>query len=146
MKTNYSNLMQSKYFSPAFNSAIFDGPLRIYFAQFHESFALKIYFLLQNKFQDELMRAKEISKNSHSSIFVMVYPTQDHFTLSFDSAENNMEPIIEEKWNQDLVIGLRKPLEDEQMELLSAQFKKSLALWLDINAANEETKGQVASL
>ena len=101
---------------------------------------------MQNNFQEQLTRAKEISKNSHSSIFIMVYPTQDHFTLSFDSAENNMEPIIEEKWNQDIVIGLRKPLEDDQMDLLSEQFKKSLSLWLDMNAMKEETKGQAVAL
>ncbi|MEK6774625.1 MAG: hypothetical protein AABY64_11825 [Bdellovibrionota bacterium] len=142
MKVNYSNLMQSKYFSPAFNSAIFDGPLRIYFAQFHESFALKVYFLIQNSFKEQLTRAKEIAKASHSSIFIMVYPTHDHFTLSFDSAEDNEFPIVQEKWNQDLVIGLRQPLEENQMDLLAAEFGKSLGLWLEIN----EIKDQVVSL
>lgn len=142
MKANYSNLMQSKYFSPAFNSAIFDGPLRIYFAQFHESFALKVYFLIHNTFQEQMARAKEVSKFSHSNIFVMVYPTPDHFTLSFDSAEDNSDSIIQEKWNQDLVIGMRQPLDDDQMNLLADQFKKSLGLWLEIN----DIKEQVASL
>ncbi len=142
MKVNYSNLMQSKYFSPAFNSAIFDGPLRIYFAQFHESFALKVYFLIQNSFKEQLTKAKEIAKASHSSIFIMVYPTHDHFTLSFEAAEDNDFPIVQEKWNQDLVIGLRQPLEENQMDLLAAEFSKSLGLWLEIN----EIKDQVVSL
>jgi len=131
MKSNYSNLMQSKYFSPAFNSAIFDGPLRIYFAQFHESFALKVYFLLQNSFQEKLSRAKEISKSSHSSLFVMVYPTHDHFALSFD--ESSDAPLVIEKWNQDLVMGLKQPLEENQLEILAQEFQQALDLWLDLN-------------
>lgn len=142
MKANYSSLMQSKYFSPAFNSAIFDGPLRIYFAQFHESFALKIYFLVLNNFQDQLARAKEIAKSSHSSLFVMVYPSQDHFTLSLDAAEDNNSLILQERWNQDLVIGLKQPLEDEQLDLFVEEFRKSLGLWLELN----ETKVQIAAL
>jgi len=142
MKANYTNLMQSKYFSPAFNSAIFDGPLRIYFAQFHEAFSLKIYFMILNSFQAELARAKEVAKTSHSSLFIMIYPSQDHFTLSFDAAEDNDLPIVQEKWNHDLVMGLRQPLEENQMDLFAEEFKKSLGLWLDIN----ETKAQNASL
>lgn len=142
MKANYSNLMQSKYFSPAFNSAIFDGPLRIYFAQFHEAFSLKIYFQILNSFQKELSLAKEIAKNSHSNLFIMIYPSKDHFTLSFDGAEDNDFPIVQEKWNHDLVMGLRQPLEENQMDLFVDEFRKSLGLWLDMN----ETKAQIASL
>ncbi len=142
MKANYSNLMQSKYFSPAFNSAIFDGPLRIYFAQFHESFSLKIYFQILNEFKDQLIRAKEIAKSSHSSLFIMIYPSQDHFTLSFDGAEDNDALILREKWNQDLVIGLRQPLEDDQMHIFVEEFRKSLGLWLELN----DSRVQIAAL
>ena len=77
MKSTYSYLMQSKYFNPAFNSAIFDGPVRIYFAQFQESFALKIYFHMQNQFKDELARAKDLAKTINSNLLIMVYPSAD---------------------------------------------------------------------
>ena len=36
--------------------------LRIYFAQFHESLALKIYFLIQQKLKEELATIKEKTK------------------------------------------------------------------------------------
>ena len=133
MKATYSNLMQSKYFSPAFNSAIFDGPVRIYFAQFHESFALKLYFLLQNNFSESLAKAKEISKSVHSNILVMVYPSQDNFILSFDDDDSKTEPIVFEKWNQDLVIGLRQPLEDSQLDYFAIEFQKAMDLWMELN-------------
>lgn len=117
VKANYSSLMQSKYFNPAFNSAIFDGPMRIYFAQFHESMALKIYFLSQQKISKELDRAREISKTSHSNVLVMIYPTPESFCNSF---QNNItiesQKVCVENWNNDLVVGLNGPLDEAELE------------------------------
>src|SRR5882757_480859 len=87
MKSSYSTLMQSKFFNPAFNSAIFDGPVRIYFAQSHEALALKIYFALQQQFSGELARAKELHKFLERTVLVMLYPTVDSFQMSFESPE-----------------------------------------------------------
>lgn len=107
--------MQSKYFSSAFNSAIFDGPLRIYFAQFHESLALKLYFLIQQKWPQEFARAKDLSRSAHANVLVMIYPTEESFLASVDS-EKAGPPWIVEAWNEDAVIALRGPLEDHQMD------------------------------
>lgn len=116
MKSSYSSLMQSKYFSPAFNSAIFDGPLRIYFAQFHESLALKIYFLMQQKWPAEFARAKELSKSAHANVLIMVYPTEDSFLGAMESERSGSSPWVAEDWNQDVVIALRGPLEESDMD------------------------------
>lgn len=129
MKSSYSSLMQSKYFSPAFNSAIFDGPLRIYFAQFHESLALKIYFLIQQRWPQEFAQAKELSKASHANVLVMIYPTEDSF-LSAMGPEAATEPTWAcESWNQDMVIALRKPLEDHQIDDFLQFCGNILAAW-----------------
>lgn len=114
MKATYSSLMQSKYFSPAFNSAIFDGPMRIYFAQFHESMALKIYFLAQQKLVVELAKAKEVSKATHSNILVMIYPTEESFLYTFENLKE--KKVVVEPWNNDIVIGMNGPLEDSELE------------------------------
>lgn len=130
MKSSYSSLMQSKYFSPAFNSAIFDGPLRIYFAQFHESLALKIYFLIQQRWPQEFAQAKDLSKASHANVLVMVYPTEDSFISSMGTeASASSEGWTCEAWNQDVVIALRKPLEDNQIDDFLQFCGKVLATW-----------------
>lgn len=116
MKSSYSSLMQSKYFSPAFNSAIFDGPVRIYFAQFHESLALKIYFLLQQKWPTEFARAKDLSKAAHANVLIMVYPTEESFLQSVDGEPSKDSAWICENWNEDTVIAMRGPIEDEKMD------------------------------
>ena len=119
MKSSYSTLMQSKFFNPAFNSAIFDGPIRIYFAQFHEALALKIYFMIQQKLNEHVVRAKEISKASGANILVMVYPSEESFLMSFEAQQSQIEyPLALEKWNEDVVVGLRGPIEDQHLDLL----------------------------
>ncbi|MBX3032297.1 MAG: hypothetical protein KF865_00100 [Bdellovibrionaceae bacterium] len=116
MKSSYSSLMQSKYFSPAFNSAIFDGPVRIYFAQFHEALALKIYFLIQQKWPQEFSRAKELSRSAHANVLVMLYPTDDSFMASVNNDAPASARWVVEGWNEDAVIALRGPLEDHEIE------------------------------
>lgn len=128
MRTSYSTLMQSKYFNPAFNSAIFDGPVRIYFAQFHEPQALKIYFMLQQQLGAEMAKAKEASKLSGANILVMIYPTNDSFVLSFDGKPENT-PFETEKWNEDVVIGLRGPLDDSKLDLLMDSLRLTMNNW-----------------
>src|SRR5687768_8337756 len=79
-----SLLTQSRFYSPAFNAAIFDGPLRIYFAQVQEPFALKIYFAAQSRMQELYAKIREIFRKTGVSIFVMLYPSAETFQLSFD--------------------------------------------------------------
>jgi hypothetical protein len=133
---------QSKFFSPAFNAAIFDGPIRIYFAQYQEAQALKIYFNLQARFQDLRKNASGIFKDRKSNIFVMLYPTEETFDLSFsgststalegDSAADGeiptertqgagavlagapMQRISCDRLGVDYVVGVRGPFPDEQ--------------------------------
>ena len=90
MKGTYSTLMHSKFFNPAFNSAIFDGPIRIYFAQFQESMALKIYFQLQQNYSELVARAKTLSKETNQTVLVMLYPNAESFKMSFESAVDRL--------------------------------------------------------
>lgn len=129
MKSSYSTLMQSKFFNPAFNSAIFDGPIRIYFAQFHEALALKIYFLIQQKLTKEMARAKEMSRATGANILVMIYPTVDSFDLSFGGQDQTQSPLSLEKWNEDVVIGCRGPIEDEHLDNLIETIALSIQNW-----------------
>jgi hypothetical protein len=121
--------MQSKFFNPAFNSAIFDGPIRIYFAQFHEALALKIYFMIQQKLTNELTRAKEISKARGANILVMLYPSEESFLLSFDGQHQNSQPLMLDKWNEDVVVGLRGPIADNHLDLLLETIGLAIQNW-----------------
>lgn len=125
MKGTYSALMQSKFFNPAFNSAIFDGPLRIYFAQSHESYALKIYFNIQQQCLAEMSRAKSLHKFLERNVLVMIYPTRESFQHSFDSSES----LATDELLDDTIIGIPGPFKDEDLDQILSSIKTAFASW-----------------
>jgi hypothetical protein len=134
MRSSFTALTQSKYYSPALNSAIYDGPVRIYFAQFHEALALKIYFLVQQQMPQEMQAAKEYSKATGANILVMIYPTEDSFLMSFEDGNTHQQPLALESFEQDVVIGLRGPIGDENLDLLMNALKDTLLSWRPASA------------
>lgn len=128
MKGTYSALMQSRYFNPAFNSAIFDGPVRIYFAQSHESLALKIYFSLQQKFASELTRAKELHKFLGRTVLILLYPSTESFQHSFESREFLACEIL----GDDTIVGISGPFEDESLDQVLGQALRAFQEWEQI--------------
>lgn len=127
---------QSKFFSPAFNAAIFDGPIRIYFAQYQEALALKVYFQLQERFTEHRREGRGIFKNRARNVFVMLYPSPETFDLSFGenlgavSGESSISSaaasrgagaiahagLARARLGSDFVVGVRGPLSDEICE------------------------------
>ncbi len=120
---NVTYVTQSRFFSPVFNAAIFDGPIRIYFAQFQEAQALKLYFNLQQRFDGVRQQARTVFKERGQNIFVMMYPNEETFDLSFAGdpkptglgAEAGTQ-ISRSRLGSDYVVGVRGPIEDEELE------------------------------
>ncbi len=125
MRGTYSSLMNSKFFHPAFNSAIFDGPVRIYFAQLHESLALKIYFCIQKGLVEELNQARELHKQHNQTLLIMLYPNKDSFFTTFE------DDSFLSKGNlfEDSVIGINGPFEDDQLPIVIEEIKKTFHSW-----------------
>ncbi len=128
MKSNYSSLMQSKFFNPAFNSAIFDGPVRIYFAQLHESLALKIYFKLQKEHAETVQKAKELSKRLGHNFLIMVYPNLESFQFAFEASALDSEYAIDQHLG-DQVIGLRNADENADFSFLGPLLNATVNEW-----------------
>jgi hypothetical protein len=112
MAQSVIHLTQSRFYSPAFNAAVFDGPIRIYFAQHQEALALKVYFQLQQYLKDTYSTFRKNFKQHGQTIFLMLYPTEESFTTSFENgAKMN---VASEKIGDDHVLGVRGPLMDEE--------------------------------
>lgn len=126
MKNGYSQLIQSKYFITDFNSAIFDGPVRIYFAQDQESVALKIYFHVQNRFANEIKKLKSPINGDPFSLFILIYPTADSFSNCFGTAEN----MVVTEWDNDIVLGLNHCWSGVDFDLFDSQFQSAYQKWL----------------
>lgn len=114
MSQAVSPLTQSRYYSPAFNAAVFDGPIRIYFAQHQESLALKVYFRLQSHLKETYALARQNFKTTGRTIFLMLYPNAESFASSF--TEPTTANFLMEKFGDDFVMGVRGPLLDEEYD------------------------------
>ncbi|NQZ01873.1 MAG: hypothetical protein HRT45_14515 [Bdellovibrionales bacterium] len=111
MRQTVSSLTQSRFYSPVFNAAVFDGPIRIYFSQSQESEALRVYFQLQEKLSDIYQDAKTRIKESGRNIFIMLYPNSETFDLSFSPMQGEFDaPIASEVLGDDFVLGVRGPV------------------------------------
>jgi hypothetical protein len=117
LNPSVATLTQSKFYSPAFNAAIFDGPLRIYFAQYQEAQALEIYFKLQQvlkKFDEGRKQLKNIGAN----IFVMLYPSADVFNLSFDRSNASANEVAISRIDKDYVFGINSAIDDNGYDFI----------------------------
>lgn len=119
-----TRILKSKFFHPSFNTAIFDGPLRVYFTQAQESEALKVYFSLQTKAFKEDSTAGERSvealrKEPTSTLFVMIYPNKELFSQSFDQDTDFAIAQME----RDVVIGVNGALTDKTRDDILAYVK-----------------------
>ncbi|MCC7403552.1 MAG: hypothetical protein IT288_04060 [Bdellovibrionales bacterium] len=116
MNSSVSCLTQSNFYSPAFNAAIFDGPIRIYFAQYQESAALKIYFQLQEELKQLYQQGKSLYRQVGQHIFIMLYPSAETYDLSFPHQE---DIVCHCRLGDDHVLGIRgMPSEDESEQII----------------------------
>lgn len=111
MAQSVIHLTQSRYYSPVFNAAVFDGPIRIYFAQHQEALALKVYFHLQEYLKETYATFRKTFKQHGQTVFLMLYPTLESFENSF-SQDDTLGTVIAERLGDDYVLGVRGPLND----------------------------------
>ncbi len=111
-----ATLTQSKFYSPAFNAAIFDGPLRIYFAQYQESLALEIYFKIQQVLKNFTESRKHL-KNIGANVFVMLYPSSDVFNLSFE-VSTDAHGVAVSRIDKDYIFGINSTINDNGYDFI----------------------------
>ena len=108
MEENKLMVTDSRYFSREFNTAIIDGPLRIYFADRQESEALKIYFDIQEILAEKGMRLETLSLEK-PNLFLMLYPTKQTFK---DAFERDDDEIAYGEFGTHLVLGVNGPYDE----------------------------------
>ena len=133
MRETVTYVTQSRFFNPAFDAAIFDGPIRIYFAQFQEGQALKFYFDLQERYGDIRKNARGLFKERGTHIFVMLYPSADIFDatigervdlLSRAETGSSYGSISVHRMGSDYVLGVRGQVPDQAYESLFEELDK----------------------
>lgn len=92
MGATTTQLLQSNYFLPTFNMAIFDGPFRLYFSQALEPEALRLYFELHEIIGERVRKAAELSEPK-KTLFVLLYPDEATFEGIFKT-----EHYVSDHW------------------------------------------------
>ncbi len=110
---------QSRFFVSDFNTAIIDGPLKIYFQEAFESQALKIYFRLQELCESSGFSLQNIDTHG-KSVFLMVYPSNDTLKNIFDVAS---EQVGVEEFSGDLVLGISGVAQTDHTDFLFDHLK-----------------------
>ena len=124
MAASYSSFLTSQFYSPVFNTALFDGAFRIYFSQSYESTALKIYYLLQSENVELWTRYKRWSEKTKKNAFILIYPSKEDVGIAFND-HNKATPICNE-WDEGVVIGFENGFDGEKIEQFNLLFKSVL--------------------
>lgn len=111
MAASYSSFLTTQYYSPVFNTALFDGPFRIYFSQSYESVALKIYHLLQTQDLALWTEYKKWSEKTKKHAFILIYPSSQDLAIAFDG--DQQAPLMNRLWDEGLILGFANSNEDE---------------------------------
>ena len=106
---------------------MFDGPIRLYFAQHQEAEALKIYFQLKGELEHLYHKDEECYRHSGRHIFIMLYPSAETFDLSFPQAEG--KNIGRGRLGTSYVVGIRGVLSNESLASVSSEVAHILKGW-----------------
>ena len=120
MAASYSSFLSSQFYSPVFNTALFDGAFRIYFSQSYESTALKIYHLLQSDQIELWNRYKKWTEKTKKNAFILIYPSKEDVSIAFNNDQPT--PVLNE-WDEGVVIGLENTFETDQGEKFNLLFQ-----------------------
>ena len=137
MAATYSSFMTTRYYSPVFNTALFDGPLRIYFSQSYESVALKIYHLLQTQHADVWNTLKNRVQTTKQHVFLMIYPELKDLEMVFDGVPHTIRAQI---WEEGLAIGCVQAQTDAEVAAQLKSICDSIRTW---NIEGHETDATV---
>jgi len=116
MAASYSSFLTTQYYSPVFNTALFDGPFRIYFSQSYESVALKIYHLLQTQDLALWTEYKKWSEKTKKHAFILIYPSVQDLAVAF--AGEAPAPLMNRLWDEGLILGFINSHSDDAFPVI----------------------------
>lgn len=131
MAATYSSFMTTRFYSPVFNTALFDGPLRIYFSQSYEAVALRVYHILQTQHAECWISLKNYTMRSKEHLFLLIYPEAQDLQMVFGPKCDFAET---QEWEEGLAIGFFQPQNDNQFNSQVEYLVKAIKKWTIMNS------------
>ncbi len=133
MSATYSSFMTTRFYSPVFNTALFDGPLRIYFSQSYENLALRIYHLLQTQHTETWNLLKNSTHKTKEHLFLMIYPEAQDLQMVFNSQAEPQSFAQTQVWEEGLAVGFFQVSNDEEVRQQVDFLVKTIHNWAGQN-------------
>ncbi|MDZ4676700.1 MAG: hypothetical protein SGI74_04245 [Oligoflexia bacterium] len=120
---------QSRFFTTDFNTAIIDGPLRIYFADRQESEALRIYFNIQETLMQTGMKLDSLPLDI-PNMYLMLYPTKISYSEVFEKDDD----LAAEQFGDHLIMGIQgdnspEISSNDRLQLISQRVRNVFQAW-----------------
>lgn len=130
---------QSRFYTPAFNAAIFDGLLKIYFAQMQEGQALHLYFYLQKQLENSSLA--HFTKEE-PQLLIMIYPNEESFQQACVEPQQIKKTTKTMMWSgsyaDQKVLGLHGEMDEDFLQWINHQLEPLTASSFLKTTANEE--------
>ena len=86
--------------------------------------------MAQQKLQGVWAEAKDISRKTGSTVLVLIYPSVEFFDQTFAKAQHPNSRIAIDQFEQDLLLGVRGPFEDDELEPFLGVLENEMRKWI----------------
>ena len=86
--------------------------------------------MAQQKLQGVWAEAKDISRKTGSTVLVLIYPSVEFFDQTFAKAQHPTGRIAIDQFEQDLLLGVRGPFEDDELEPFLGVLENEMRKWI----------------
>lgn len=128
MAATYSSFMTTRFYNSKFNTALFDGPIRIYFSKNYESTALKIYHLLHSQYLEQWSQLWESSYKLKEHVFLMIYSDKNDLESVFSEGS---KLIQSQEWEEGLAIGFYQTQDDLELVNQIEMMSRMMTSWFE---------------
>ena len=98
------HIVDSSFYSKLFDGAIFDGPIRIYFAQFQEQTGLELHNNLVEKDLASVSKIKELNRALRREIYFFIYPSDSDYLAHRPPCQD--QPVFITPFKSSYIVGL----------------------------------------
>jgi len=125
---NIKHIVESVYYSKSFDGAIFDGPFRIYFAQYQEQRGLELFHHLIHTYTSYNKDIKRLNRNFKRKVFMFMYP--DSVEKNRYQPKGDQNKVFITPFKSDYIIGFNSDTLRRNKRALESYFKFICENWL----------------
>ena len=122
------HIVDSSFYSKSFDGAIFDGPIRIYFAQIQEQTGLELHDAIVRGGLAPVEKIKELNRTLKREIYFFIYPDEVDFAKHRPPCQN--QAVFISPFLASYVIGFSESTFNANRNILNSYLDFICENWL----------------